>query len=399
MSKRRIPEKPFRVKFKIARYGFTDFHHFVQRFVNETGWKIIDVNENAQTYVFDNRWGMTLFVHGDINLFTPILPREKAGDVYDIIDVLLKLEVRIGENCEVTSQYADAEPGAPVGILQSIPPEFFCAAAIILFVIANTFQYAFRETISLPLLLAFELASFVFAAIFGYALHYSYARNRDLFQESLVEVGMEKAHREFLSNDDIKKKMKQPHELAPIDLVNEMKFPLENIMAYTRFYKSHTRPNSQHWRDLMEIVEQASRMREVMNRVETSFQSTLPDDPMTSRGEESHLFRQFPRLLDLVPAEIRGVDLLGETFKHSCHTLNISATGACLLIPENLVAIGSILEVHFEALTTKGLVRWVMQGKSGGLMFAGVEFSEAIDLSQIRIPSRQEEPPSANVAH
>ena len=61
MGNKRLPEKPFKVKFKIARFGFTDFHYFVQRFVSAADWKIVDVNESAQTYFFENRWGMALF--------------------------------------------------------------------------------------------------------------------------------------------------------------------------------------------------------------------------------------------------------------------------------------------------------------------------------------------------
>ena len=63
-----------------------------------------------------------------------------------------------------------------------------------------------------------------------------------------MEVGVEKAHEEFMSDKDTRKKIKHPNELQPIDLVEEMRLPLENILAYTRFYKSHTRPDSQHWR-------------------------------------------------------------------------------------------------------------------------------------------------------
>jgi hypothetical protein len=377
------------VKFKIARFGFTDFHYLVQRFVSAADWKIVDVNESTQTYLFENGWGMALFTHGDINLFSPILPREKAGDVYNIIDTLLKLEIRIGENCEITSHYADSEPFAATGIIQSVPVEFFCASAVILSVISGTFQLFYRNNMSLTLTLVFQFASFLFAAIFGFSLHRIYNRNRDAFQESLFEVGVEKAHDEFMSDKDIFKKMKQPHELQPIDLVEEMRVPLENILAYTRFYKSHTRPDSQHWRDLMEIVEQTARIREVMNRVETSFQSTISDDASEPMHEESHLFRKSPRILDLLPVTIQGTDLLGESFEKSCYTLNISARGACLLLSEDSVAIGRPVDLIFEEFTTHSVVRWIMQGKSGGMMFAGIEFEEPIDLNLVRFPTEK----------
>lgn len=393
MSIKRLPEKPFKVKFKIARFGFTDFHYFVQRFVSAAEWKIVDVNESAQTYLFENGWGMALFAHGDINLFSPILARDKAGDVYNVIDILLKLEVRIGENCEITSHYADSEPFAATGIIQSVPVEFFCASAVVLFVINSAIQLLYRDNMPLALLVVFQVTSFVFAAVFGFSLYRIYFRNRDAFQESLVEVGVQKAHEEFMSDKDVIKKMKQPHELKPIDLVEEMRVPLENILAYTRFYKSHTRPDSQHWRDLMEIVEQTSRIREVMNRVETSFQSTIPADGSEPMHEESHLFRKAPRILDLLPVTIQGTDLLGESFENTCYTLNISAKGACLLLPEHSVAIGRPVDLIFEKFTTDSVVRWIMQGKSGGMMFAGIEFAEPIDLNLIRFPAEKKSPP------
>jgi hypothetical protein len=399
MSKKRIPEKPFKVKFKIARFGFTDFHLFVQRFVSVASWQIIDVNEGEQTYFFQNGWGMTLLVHGDISLFSPILPRAKAGEVYDIIDILLKLDVRISENCEVASHYVDSEPSAAAGIIQRIPVELLCAFAVILFFVNNAFQFFYRNNISLPLMLFFQLADFIFAAIFGFSLYRIYNRNRDAFQESLVEVGVEKAREEFLSDNDIKKKMKQPHELEPIDLVEEMRLPLENILAYTRFYKSHTRPDSQHWRDLMEIVEQAARIREVMNRVESSFQSTITEDSAKPDHKGSHLFRKSLRILNLLPVTICGTDLLGESFETPCYTVNISATGACLLLPEHSVVIGGPVKLIFEKFQTNSVVRWVMQGKAGGMMFAGIEFAEPVDLNLVRFPAEKHPAPSSKLAH
>jgi hypothetical protein len=398
MSKKRLPEKPFKVKFKIARFGFTDFHFFVQRFVTAANWKIVDVNESTQTYYFENGWGMTLFAHGDINLSSPILPREKASEVYDIIDILLKLEVRLGENCEVTSHYVDSEPSAATGVIQAIPVEYFCASALILFVINNAFQLFYRNNMPLPLMITFQLGSFIFAAIFGFSFYRIYNRNRDAFQESLVEAGIEKAHEEFMSDKDTRKKIKHPNVLQPIDLVEEMRLPLENILAYTRFYKSHTRPDSQHWKDLMEIGEQTARIREVMNRVESSFQSTFPVDSSLPAHEESHLFRKSSRILDLLPVTIRGTDLMGESFENSCYTLNISATGACLLLPEHSVAIGRPVELLFDKFKTISVVRWVMQGKSGGMMFAGIEFAESIDLNLVRFPSENHSPPSSSLS-
>ena len=95
---------------------------------------------------------------------------------------------------------------------------------------------------------------------------------------------------------------------------------------------------------------------------------------------------------------IRGTDLLGESFENSCYTLNISATGACLLLPEHSVAIGRPVELIFEKFKTISVVRWVMQGKSGGMMFAGIEFAESIDLNLVRFPSENHSPPSSSLS-
>jgi hypothetical protein len=152
MSKKRLPEKPFKVKFKVSRFGFTDFDVFVQRFAAAANWPIADRHESAQSYTFENGWGVSLLAHGDINLFSPVLPREEAVVVYDVIDILLKLDVRIGDNCEVSSQYADSDAGTPAGVVQSIPIEFFCGSAVILFVITSAVQFFYRNNFSLPLL-------------------------------------------------------------------------------------------------------------------------------------------------------------------------------------------------------------------------------------------------------
>lgn len=149
----------------------------------------------------------------------------------------------------------------------------------------------------------------------------------------------------------------------------------------------------------MEIVEQAARIREVMNRVESSFQSTIPEDSAKLVHEESHLFRKSPRILNLLPVTIRGTDLLGEPFQNSCYSLNLSATGACLLLPEHSVTIGRPVELIFERFQSNSVVRWVMQGKSGGMMFAGIEFAKPINLNLVRPPTEKQSPSSSNLAN
>lgn len=168
--------------------------------------------------------------------------------------------------------------------------------------------------------------------------------------------------------------------MVNVILRQALSLPLENIMAYTRFYKNHTQRDTQHWRDLMEIMDQAVRIREVMNRVE----ARLAEEGETTAGEEgAKLFRKSPRRIDLIPVFMRGTDLLGEAFETPSYTLNISATRVCLFVPDGLVAVGQNVDLESPTFSVRGIVRWVVAGKTGNMMFAGVE----CDLSQAQQPA------------
>ena len=124
----------------------------------------------------------------------------------------------------------------------------------------------------------------------------------------------------------------------------------------------------------MEIMEQAIRVRTAMNRVESQFRS---DVELAEEGQETNrkLFRKSHRRMDLIPLNIRGTDLLGERFETSSYTLNISDTGACLLLTEVLVSVGQLLELADHESTRKAIVRWVVEGKNHDMMLAGEEFT------------------------
>jgi len=196
-------------------------------------------------------------------------------------------------------------------------------------------------------------------------------RNKESFEEVLLEASQAKSHEEFMQNEDVRRKQGDTISIHARDLMRELSFPLENIMAYTRFYKNHTQPNTQHWKDLMEIMEQAVLIREVMNRVEARL---IAEGDTSGSDEGNKLFRKSQRRMDLIPVVMRGTDLLGDAFETPSYTLNISSEGLCLLLPDGLVAVGQSVELESQEFTLRGIVRWVVAGKTGNTMCTGIEF-------------------------
>ncbi len=74
----KLPDKAFKVRFKIFRFGFTDFDVFARHFTESACWQIATHNERTHTYTFHNGWNITLHPHGDISLYSPLLKREEA---------------------------------------------------------------------------------------------------------------------------------------------------------------------------------------------------------------------------------------------------------------------------------------------------------------------------------
>jgi hypothetical protein len=71
---------------------------------------------------------------------------------------------------------------------------------------------------------------------------------------------------------------------------------------------------------------------------------------------------------------MRGTDLLGDPFETPSYTVNISATGVCLLLPDGLVAVGQSVDIDSQEFSLRGTVRWVVAGKTGNMMLTGIEF-------------------------
>jgi hypothetical protein len=381
----KLPDRSFKVRFKIFRFGFTEFDVFVRHFNEAACWQISNHNERTHTYTFHNGWNITLHPHGDISLYSPLLKREEAIDVYGVIDVLVTLDVRVGENCEVLMHY-EGDFGARNGLpfLTGVPIVMLGGTALILFLGTKAAQMAYHRILSTPVVVFLETACFLFAVAFAYFLYKGLNRNKESFEEVLLEASQTRSHEEFMQNEDVRRKQLDTLSIHPRDLMRELSFPLENIMAYTRFYKNHTQPDTQHWKDLVEIMEQAVRIREVMNRVEARL---VEEGEASGSDEGNKLFRKSPRRMDLIPAVMRGSDLLGEPFKTPCYTLNISATGVCLLLPDGLVSIGQAVDLESSEFSLHGIVRWVIAGKTGNMMFAGIEF----DMSKTQENSREAE--------
>ena len=391
----RLPDRSFKVKFKIFRYGFTDFDVFARRLTETANWKIQTLRETSHTYDFENGWSITLHPHGDISLYSPLLKPEEAVEVYGAIDALVTMDVRVGENCEVEMHYEGKigkDNGLP--IFSGLPLAFLSATALILFLATKTAQLLYLKFLTRPILIFFEVASFAFLVTFAYVL-FKITNRKEPFETVLLQASKDRAHEDFMRNEDIRRRLTSQFSIRAMDLVKEISFPLENIMAYTRFYSSHTQEGTQHWRDLMEIMEQAIRVRTAMNRVESQFRS---DVELAEEGQETNrkLFRKSHRRMDLIFLNIRGTDLLGERFETSSYTLNISDTGACLLLTEVLVSVGQLLELADHESSRKAIVRWVVEGKNHDMMFAGVEFTsnettspthEVSDAQSIKQPS------------
>jgi len=368
----KLPDQSFKVRFKIFRFGFTDFDVFARHFTEAACWHIANHNERTHTYTFQNSWNITLHPHGDISLYSPLLKREEAVDVYGVIDVLLTLDVRVGENCEVLMHYeGDFGRRNRLPFLTGVPIVILAATALILFLGTKTAQMMYHRILSTPVVVFLETACFLFAVAFAYFLYKGLNRNKESFEEVLLEASQTKSHEEFMQNEDVRRKQGDTTSIHARDLMKELSFPLENIMAYTRFYKNHTQPDTQHWKDLMEIMEQAVRIREVMNRVEARL---VAEGDASGNDDGNKLFRKNQRRMELVPAVMRGTDLLGDPFETPSYTVNISSTGVCLLLPDGLVAVGQSVDLDSQEFSVRGTVRWVVAGKTGNMMLTGIEF-------------------------
>ena len=372
MQSVKLPDRSFKVRFKIFRFGFTDFDVFARHFTESAGWQIANLDERTHTYTFHNTWSITLHPHGDISLCSPLLKREEAIDVYAVIDVLLTLDVRVGENCEVLMHYeSDLGRRNRLASFTGAPIILLAATALILFLGTKAVQMAYHRILSTPVVVFLETACFVFAVAFAFLLYKALNRNKESYEEVLLEASQTKSHEEFMQNADVRRKQGDMTFIHTRDLMKELSFPLENIMAYTRFYKNHTQPNTQHWKDLMEIMEQAVLIREVMNRVEARL---VAEGDTSGNNEGDKLFRKSPRRMELIPVVMRGTDLLGDSFETPSYTVNISSTGLCLLLPDGLVAVGQSVELESQEFTLRGTVRWVVPGKKDNTMLTGIEF-------------------------
>ncbi len=177
----------------------------------------------------------------------------------------------------------------------------------------------------------------------------------------------------------------QGPELNTAEITREIRDPLENIMAYTRFYQSTIDKESQQWKDLVEIMEQANRIQEIVNRAESITPVKETDASDSSLTEGKNLFRRTPRTIELMPLVLRGNDFLGKPFETASYTLNVSPRGACLLLPDKSINVGQKINLqnHQFQFATEGTVRWILQGKTGNMTFAGVQFTKPIKNGQL----------------
>jgi hypothetical protein len=267
-----------------------------------------------------------------------------------------------------------------------VPVVILAMTALVFFLGTKTAQMMYHRILSTPVVIFLETAGFLFAVAFAYFLYKGINRNKESFEEVLVEASQTKSHEEFMQNEDVRRKQRDTTSIHARDLMKELSFPLENIMAYTRFYKNHTQPDTQHWKDLMEIMEEAVLIREVMNRVEARL---VADGEATETDESNKLFRKSQRRMDLISVVMRGIDLLGEAFETPSFTVNISSTGVCLLLPDGLVAVGQSVDLESQEFSQRGTVRWVVPGKTGNMLLTGIEFDALRAQEYTTIPSQE----------
>jgi hypothetical protein len=383
-------KKSFRIKLEISKGGFGDCERFAGTFAHNAQLRVDSMDKSQLIFTFKNQWKTSLNRNGNIDLCSPVLGTGRVGEVSYLLEVLKSMNVKIGENCQAQIQYVRFHNFEFLKeALKKVRVEFLCGLTLIAFLLTKTVEIHLVVAQAWPGTLLVQLLGYCFLMLFS-ALFYKGTLRKPLQEGSL-----------FTSLDD--KKVQDSEEVAgltqpsplespasplpspvpaqplgAVELMREIKYPIETIMAYTRFYQTTTDKESQHWKDVVEIMEQAIRIQEVINRVE-SMASTEELEPLHEMGSQTrNLFRRTARTMELLPVVIRGTDPLGELFETPSYTLNTSRRGACLLLPDKVIGVGLEIYIQNHQMATEASVRWVLPGKTGGMVFAGVEFARPV---------------------
>ncbi len=371
--------RPFKVRFEIAKSTFSDYESFIRSFARNTQLQIREFYETEYRYVFDNDWTAELNRASQIELRSPVLDNQNAGEVTRVVDALQTMNVKIGETCRAYLQYERLLDKLGVSkLLEKVPLEFWCGFWLVVFLVLKTVEFQIQEVLTLRNNILFQILGYLCVTCFSICFYRAFfsrlpsslrplrtARESD---SQIVEFSREPNVQELSARS-------RPDQTSPWrGLAREIRTPLENVMAYTRFYQGTVRTDSQHAKDLAELAEQAIRIQEILNRLESD-----PKQPYRSAEEASSLdnqnsFRRTPRVLELIPMVVKGQDPLGQEFETPSYTLNTSSSGACLLLPDRIVKAGQKIILSNHRSTAEAEVRWVIQGKTESMVFAGVQF-------------------------
>lgn len=371
--------RPFRVKLEIAKSTFSDYESFVRSFAQNSQLQIRGFYETGYCYVFDNEWRAVLNRDSQIELSSPLLDSKNAAEVNRIVESLQTMNVRMGENCRADVQYERVLDRLGLSkLVDKIPLDFWCGLSVVVFLVLKTIEFQTQEAASLEISLLLQLLGYLCVVCFSVCFCMAMFSERPLIPGLTPSVKASEAHEsepplqpEVPESSD----NSQPNEVPPWrDLAKRMRAPLDNVMAYTRFYQGTLSTDSQHSRDLAELMEQAIHIQEILNRLESA-----PNEPtQTFDGahmtDSRYLFRRIPRALELLPIVVQGQDLLGQEFETPSYTLNTSSSGACLLLPDRVVKPGQRILLKNHQFSREAEVRWVIQGGTGSMAFAGVQY-------------------------
>ncbi|PYV90019.1 MAG: hypothetical protein DMG05_11920 [Acidobacteria bacterium] len=379
--------KSCKLQLEIQRTAFVDYDSFVQTLARNAQLAIEQVDETLRIYTLSNQWKTSLNRNGNIELSSPLLTGEQAVEARQLLQVLRSMNVKVGENCRSRIRYSSSS-----AIISNLPSELIWGSALALFLVTKTIelQFQFQRALLWQGIFFMQVLGYLFFMVFAIFLSKGISR-KSKFEESL---GTDSPQPETASPDETKLRVqpsasgmgKEPSTSAQVpepnisEITREIKDPLENIVAYTRFYQSTIDKESQHWKDLVEIMEQAIRIQEIVNRVESMTCAREIDTPHSSQIGGKNLFRRTPRTIELIPLAVRGYDALGEPFETASYTLNVSPRGACVLFPDKAIKVGQKIDLQNHHFATEAMVRWIVQGKAGNMVFAGVDFTKPIKM-------------------
>jgi hypothetical protein len=371
--------RPFQVRFDIAKSTFSDYESFVRSFARNARLQIREFHEAGYCYVFDNEWMVALNRDSRIELCSPILDSRNAEEVNRVVDALQIMNVRVGENCRAQIQYQRLLDTLGISrLVERVPIEFWCGFWLVVFLVLKTAEFQIQDTITTENAILLQSIGYLIVAFFSVCFYKATFQERSPSPRPvIVAKEPDQSDKASASSGPVPApSVDSPPNFSTQwqELVREIRIPLDNVMAYTRFYQGAIQSDSQHAKDLTELMEQAIRIEEILNRLEPmTDQEPKVVDPTPSRTYRD-LFRRTPRALELIPMIVQGQDPLGEEFESPSYTLNTSSHGACLLLPDRVVKPGQHIILKNHQLSTEAEVRWVIEGKAGQMVFAGVQF-------------------------